>query len=179
MAHTRELAYQISKDYERFSKYTPNLKVAVFFGGLPIQRDQDVLKRTCPHVVVGTPGRLLALARSKVLRLSSVRHFVLDECDKMLENLGKCFFYKRGDGGGGGGEGGGRARGDKAQCSVHINILGSASEHQITLARSKVLCLSSVKHFVLGMCDEMLEILASIFEKGIGEVETIHRLMYM
>merc|ERR1712019_173610 len=34
MAHTRELAFQISKEYERFSKYLPSTKVAVFFGGL-------------------------------------------------------------------------------------------------------------------------------------------------
>ncbi|GAB5571587.1 spliceosome RNA helicase DDX39B [Prionailurus iriomotensis] len=34
MCHTRELALQISKEYERFSKYMPNVKVAVFFGGL-------------------------------------------------------------------------------------------------------------------------------------------------
>lgn len=31
MCHTRELAFQISKEYERFSKYMPNVKVAVFF----------------------------------------------------------------------------------------------------------------------------------------------------
>ena len=34
MCHTREVALQISKEYERFSKYMPNVKVAVFFGGL-------------------------------------------------------------------------------------------------------------------------------------------------
>uniref|UniRef100_A0A3B4FT27 RNA helicase n=1 Tax=Pundamilia nyererei TaxID=303518 RepID=A0A3B4FT27_9CICH len=33
MCHTRELAFQISKEYERFSKYMPTVKVAVFFGG--------------------------------------------------------------------------------------------------------------------------------------------------
>jgi ATP-dependent RNA helicase UAP56/SUB2 len=39
--------------------------------------------------VVGTPGRILALARDKDLSLKNVRHFILDECDKMLESLGK------------------------------------------------------------------------------------------
>lgn len=28
MCHTRELAFQISKEYERFSKYMPNVKVS-------------------------------------------------------------------------------------------------------------------------------------------------------
>ncbi|KAL0407639.1 UNVERIFIED_CONTAM: DEAD-box ATP-dependent RNA helicase 15 [Sesamum radiatum] len=37
--------------------------------------------------VAGTPGRILALARDKDLSLRNVRHFILDECDKMLESL--------------------------------------------------------------------------------------------
>merc|ERR1712233_174648 len=87
MCHTRELAFQISKEYERFSKYMDNLKVAVFFGGMPIEKDKKVLKDNCPHIVVGTPGRLLGLIRSKSINLKSIKHFVLDECDKMLEQL--------------------------------------------------------------------------------------------
>jgi ATP-dependent RNA helicase UAP56/SUB2 len=87
MCHTRELAFQISKEYERFSKYMPQVKVSVFFGGLPIQKDEEVLKNTCPHIVVGTPGRILALIKSKKLNLKHLKHFVLDECDKMLEQL--------------------------------------------------------------------------------------------
>jgi len=87
LCHTRELAFQISKEYERFSKYMGSAKVAVFFGGLPIKRDEDVLKKNCPHIVVGTPGRILALAKNKVLTLKHIKHFILDECDKMLEAL--------------------------------------------------------------------------------------------
>lgn len=87
MCHTRELAFQISKEYERFSKYMPSVKVSVFFGGLSIKKDEEVLKKNCPHVVVGTPGRILALVRNRSLNLRNVKHFVLDECDKMLEQL--------------------------------------------------------------------------------------------
>nr|CAD7200926.1 unnamed protein product [Timema douglasi] len=87
MCHTRELAFQISKEYERFSKYMPTIKVGVFFGGLPIQKDEEVLKTSCPHILVGTPGRILALVRSKKLNLKHLKHFILDECDKMLELL--------------------------------------------------------------------------------------------
>ena len=47
------------------------------------------LKTDCPHIVVGTPGRILALARDKSLNLKNCKHFVLDECDKMLEQLGE------------------------------------------------------------------------------------------
>lgn len=93
MCHTRELAFQISKEYERFSKYMPTVKAAVFFGGLAIKNDEEVLRKNCPHIVVGTPGRILALIRSKTLSLKNVKHFVLDECDKMLEQLGECCLH--------------------------------------------------------------------------------------
>lgn len=89
MCHTRELAFQISKEYERFSKYMPATKVGVFFGGMPIQKDEETLKTVNPHLVVGTPGRILALIRNKKLNLKHLKHFILDECDKMLEALGK------------------------------------------------------------------------------------------
>ena len=92
MSHTRELAFQVSKEYERFSKYLPNIKVSVFFGGLSVKKDEQTLKTNCPHIVVGTPGRILALGRDKVLNLKHVKHFILDECDKMLEQLGKSLF---------------------------------------------------------------------------------------
>lgn len=91
MCHTRELAFQIKNEYNRFSKYMPDIKTGVFYGGTPIQKDAEVLKNkdTHPHVIVGTPGRLNALVRDKYLRLGSVRIFVLDECDKMLDQVGK------------------------------------------------------------------------------------------
>lgn len=89
MCHTRELAFQISKEYERFSKYMNNVKIAVFFGGMLVQKDEQTLRSNCPHIVVGTPGRILALVRSRNLNLKNIKHFVLDECDKMLNQLGE------------------------------------------------------------------------------------------
>ncbi|KAA3479418.1 DEAD-box ATP-dependent RNA helicase 56 [Gossypium australe] len=88
LCHTRELAYQICHEFERFSTYLPDIKVAVFYGGVNIKVHKDLLKNECPHIVVGTPGRILALTRDKDLSLKNVRHFILDECDKMLESLG-------------------------------------------------------------------------------------------
>lgn len=87
LCHTRELAFQICKEYERFSKYMNTIKVGVFFGGINIRKDQQALKANCPHIVVGTPGRILALAREKSLNMKHIKHFILDECDKMLEQL--------------------------------------------------------------------------------------------
>ncbi|BGP40511.1 Suppressor of the cold-sensitive snRNP bioproteinsis mutant brr1-1 [Rhodotorula kratochvilovae] len=90
LCHTRELAYQIKNEYARFSKYMPDVRTGVFYGGTSVKVDQDLLKNKekCPHIVVGTPGRLNALVRDKSLKAGSVRHFVLDECDKMLDSVG-------------------------------------------------------------------------------------------
>lgn len=46
-----------------------------------------LLKDKPPTIIVGTPGRILALAKAKHLDLSNVKNFVLDECDKMLDTL--------------------------------------------------------------------------------------------
>merc|ERR1711963_743951 len=72
LCHTRELAFQISKEYERFSKYMSAVKVGVFFGGMSIENDRKTLRENPPHVVVGTPGRLLALIRGRELSLKNV-----------------------------------------------------------------------------------------------------------
>lgn len=57
----------------------------MFFGGINVKTDLEALKAEVPHIVVGTPGRIMDLATSrKALDLSKVKHFVLDECDRML-----------------------------------------------------------------------------------------------
>jgi len=87
VCHTRELAYQICHEFDRFKKYMPEIKVGVFFGGVDIQKHKEQLKDDSPHIVIGTPGRILQLVNDKSLKLDHVKHFVLDECDKMLESL--------------------------------------------------------------------------------------------
>ncbi|KAG2370215.1 P-loop containing nucleoside triphosphate hydrolase protein [Suillus spraguei] len=89
LCHTRELAFQIKNEYTRFAKYMPDVRIGTFYGGTPVQKDAEILrdKTRCPHIVVATPGRLNALTRDKVLDAKNVKHFILDECDKMLEQL--------------------------------------------------------------------------------------------
>jgi len=87
MCHTRELAFQICHEFDRFKKYLPNVKAAVFYGGIPVQENRDLLKNDPPHIVIGTPGRILQLAEEGQLKLKSIKYFVLDECDKMLDSL--------------------------------------------------------------------------------------------
>lgn len=89
LAHTRELAFQISKEYSRFCKYLPEVKVGCVYGGIPITEDIEMLKSAPPHIMVGTPGRILALAvKEKKLKLDKLKIFVMDECDKLLEDTG-------------------------------------------------------------------------------------------
>lgn len=89
IAHTRELAFQIKNEFDRFSKYLKNVKCEVVYGGISIQKNIDMLKdpKTTPHILIGTPGRVLALIKGKHLNAEKVAHFVLDECDKCLEKL--------------------------------------------------------------------------------------------
>lgn len=86
LAHTRELVYQIQHEFVRLGKHLKNLKVACVYGGIPVDTDKEMLKTETPHILVGTPGKILA--NMKVgLKLDTVTHFILDECDKCLDSL--------------------------------------------------------------------------------------------
>lgn len=87
LCHTRELAYQICQEFQRFSKYLPNVKTAVFYGGIPERLHHSILADETPHIVVGTPGRVKALIEGKKMKTDKIKRFILDECDQMLENL--------------------------------------------------------------------------------------------
>eukprot|EP00026_Physarum_polycephalum_P008260 Phypoly_transcript_08341.p1 GENE.Phypoly_transcript_08341~~Phypoly_transcript_08341.p1 ORF type:complete len:334 (-),score=59.97 Phypoly_transcript_08341:125-1126(-) len=83
----RELAYQIGSEFDRFIKYLPGMKTAVFFGGVPTSENKQQLQAEPPHIIVGSPGRILDLAQSGSLPLKNLKHFILDECDQMLDHL--------------------------------------------------------------------------------------------
>ena len=64
----------------------------MFFGGVPKAENVKILKGDKPpHIVIGTPGRILQLTKEKYLNLDNLQIFVLDECDKMLSETGKSF----------------------------------------------------------------------------------------
>jgi ATP-dependent RNA helicase UAP56/SUB2 len=87
LCHTRELAYQICQEFSRFKKYLADIKVAVLYGGHPIKDHRRILKEENPNIVVGTPGRTLALIKEGVLKVDKLKRFILDECDSLLQNL--------------------------------------------------------------------------------------------
>ena len=55
LCHTRELAYQICREFERFSKFFPDIKTVVLYGGINIADNRKVLKEEQPNIIVGTP----------------------------------------------------------------------------------------------------------------------------
>lgn len=87
MCHTRELAYQIRRDFDRFRKYMPTIRTAVFYGGVLIKKNIETLKTEKPQIVIGTPGRIKALVEAKHLNLGKLKFFVLDEADTMLAEI--------------------------------------------------------------------------------------------
>jgi ATP-dependent RNA helicase UAP56/SUB2 len=86
LCHARELAYQIKREFERFTKFMKDIRTEVIYGGEPIAAQLKLLKsEKAPHIIVGTPGRILDLTRKKALPMENLKMFVLDECDKLLD----------------------------------------------------------------------------------------------
>ena len=87
LAPTRELAQQIARSLHDFSVLRKDINIEVVYGGAPIVNQIKSIKKNTPHILVATPGRLRDLLKRKVVLLDSVRTFVLDEADEML-NMG-------------------------------------------------------------------------------------------
>jgi ATP-independent RNA helicase DbpA len=81
---TRELADQVGKHLRKLATGIANLKLSVLCGGIPLGPQLASLGHA-PHVVVGTPGRVLELVQKDALDLRGVRTLVLDEADRMLD----------------------------------------------------------------------------------------------
>ena len=83
LSPTRELAAQIGENARTYGRYT-NLRTQVIFGGVSERPQIDALRNGC-DLLIATPGRLLDLVGQGALDLAAVRHFVLDEADRMLD----------------------------------------------------------------------------------------------
>jgi len=81
---TRELADQVSTEIRRLARFIANLRVVTLCGGVPV-RTQTPSLQTPPHVIVGTPGRILDHLGRGTLELGGLRVLVLDEADRMLD----------------------------------------------------------------------------------------------
>lgn len=83
IAPTRELAQQIDEQFRAFS-YGMKLYSTLIVGGTNMDRQIRDLRRG-PHVIIGTPGRLIDLLKRGELKLGGVKTLVLDEADRMLD----------------------------------------------------------------------------------------------
>ena len=83
LAPTRELAIQVEKSVETYSRHVP-LRSAVVYGGTDIKL-QKVLLMKGVEILVATPGRLLDHVESRNLLLNQVQILILDEADRMLD----------------------------------------------------------------------------------------------
>ncbi len=83
VAPTRELAVQVSGDLAKAGK-ARGVRVVTIYGGRAFEPQISALQRGV-EIVVGTPGRLLDLAKQGHLDLSYVKSVVLDEADEMLD----------------------------------------------------------------------------------------------
>lgn len=80
---TRELAIQISDNFEMYGKFLP-LKHLAIFGGVPQGKQITALNKGV-DILIATPGRLLDLMQQGILSLSQIELLVLDEADRMLD----------------------------------------------------------------------------------------------
>jgi len=79
---TRELCTQVAAELEALAP-AKGLEVASAYGGVPLRPQAKRVAKA--HVLVATPGRLVDLAERRLVELSHVRTFVLDEADRMLD----------------------------------------------------------------------------------------------
>ena len=84
LAPTRELAIQITDELRVVSAYRPGVRSVCLYGGQPIGRQIETLKKR-PQIVIATPGRLSDHMKRCTVRVDSVRTVVLDEADRMLD----------------------------------------------------------------------------------------------
>ncbi|XP_076845751.1 putative ATP-dependent RNA helicase DDX20 [Brachyhypopomus gauderio] len=83
LAPTREIAVQIHAVVMAVGSAMEGLECHVFIGGRPVSQDKIHLKKC--HIAIGSPGRIKQLIEMGLLLTSSIRLFVLDEADKLLE----------------------------------------------------------------------------------------------
>ena len=83
---SRELAEQIYQAAVQIAKHSPNeIRVSQYVGGTDKKRQIEKLKSSQPHIVIGTPGRILDLVNSQSLKTFTANYFVVDEADMTLD----------------------------------------------------------------------------------------------
>lgn len=92
---TRELAEQIFNVLQSLLEFCPadskkpsqkSIRSQLLIGGdTPTHADLKKFMARVPHILIGTPGRLLELLKAPNVRLSAIDNLVLDEADRLLD----------------------------------------------------------------------------------------------
>ena len=83
LAPTRELATQVSENFEQYGKYH-HLAMALLIGGESFVDQERALDRGV-DVLIATPGRMMDLFERGRILLNDVKILVIDEADRMLD----------------------------------------------------------------------------------------------
>eukprot|EP01084_Bolivina_argentea_P033207 61453_1 len=81
------MACQIFCEFERFSKYMTDVQIGCVYGGVPYLESKHVIEQETPHILIGTPGRIVYLLETSVLRLNRLKRFIIDDCDNMFDQI--------------------------------------------------------------------------------------------
>lgn len=84
LSPTRELAEQTFDVITSLAKYT-STRVHLSVGGHSVQEERAQLSESRPHVVVGTPGRVLQMVEENLMRIDELSLLVMDEADEILK----------------------------------------------------------------------------------------------
>jgi len=84
LSPTRELSIQTADVLTKLSSMMKGVVVDVFVGGIPLHEDKVRLETSCPHVVVGCPGRIYDLIKRQHIVSENFKMLILDEADEML-----------------------------------------------------------------------------------------------
>lgn len=84
MLPTRELALQVYAEFIKLLKFNKDIRITTIYGGQSYDKQLKDLK-TKPHIVIGTPGRIIDHMNRNTVDFSKLKILVLDEADEMLK----------------------------------------------------------------------------------------------
>ena len=85
LAHTRELAIQIHDVVSNISKFM-NININLSMGGIDIRENiQKLLDK--PHIIIGTPGRVLDMLNRRYIDKDTIKLLIIDEADELLSDI--------------------------------------------------------------------------------------------
>ena len=83
---THELAIQVHREVTKLAQNSEvPIKSTVIIGNVSVKRQTESIKKEKPHIIVGSPGRILKLIQMKVIKAHGVKTIIIDEADRLLD----------------------------------------------------------------------------------------------